>query len=270
MNVRFAFRARAALAILFAGGLTNVSSASPQGGSAWTQNFRAPTAVAVEFQGAFNASGVAQMTLGGQTVSVTNEFDDVCGDFWLYTAPSTVYLVPRQTYALTLSGTAIYGLNLIGMDVPDPPTLPSATNGNQTASLHYRAYIWNTNSTLIYYNPTNHTTQTETAPGWEPLCSENLPGWNTESEGDGACDNVSLTVLIQIRPDGSARPLAASSAQEEEDESGNRDEPSIDPKTAPGDGAKVAMAAGQSTDPASINLSWSVELGRLWNGATRR
>lgn len=251
-----------------ASGIAAPIAATPQGGSAWTRNFRSPSTVAVQFQAAFNVIGVAQVSLGGQTASVTNDFDPTCGDLWFYSPAPAVYLVPKQTYGLTLSGSQVYGFNLLGVYVPDPSTLPSATNGNQNAAIHYRAYIWNTNSVLSYYNPTNHTTQTQTAPGWEPLCDANLPGWNTESEGDGSCDNVSLTVLIQIRPDGSARPLPNSAADEEDDESGNRDESAIDARTAPGDGSHVAMAAGQSLDPSSLNISWSVELGRLWNGAS--
>jgi RHS repeat-associated protein len=239
-----------------------------KGGDAWVRNFRDPSSVAVQFQGQINALGTAGISLGGQTAMVTNDVDDICGDLWLYTSAPTVYLVPRQTYALTMSGSAVYGFNLVGIYVPDPPTVPSTTKGNQSASLHYRAYIWNTNSTLNYYNPTNNWTQSQIVPGWEPLCSANMPQWNSEADGDGSCDSVSETFLIQIRPDGNARPLATSATDDEENETGDRDETAIDANTAPGDGGKVTISAGQSTDPSSINISWAVQLGRLWNGAS--
>jgi RHS repeat-associated protein len=217
------------------------------GGSGWVQATQDPAYAPVTFSGQFWAEGVVHASLGGVTVSGTND-DGICTDY-VETTPATVYLKLYQTYDFTLSGQDVYlaNGNLSAPSVLD--LFSSRTIGLQPERL-YKLYIW-----------------VPDVQKWEILCSANAPAWNQD-----ACMPMTATFKIQVRPDLGARPVTRpgvmpSNGSEQADDSWTRAEPAIDCETAPGDAEPVKMSSSRQGDPSTVRFQWDVSLGRLWSGA---
>jgi RHS repeat-associated protein len=235
---------------------------APRGGYAWKNNFANPTAVNVKFQASFNALGISGAYLAGTLLFVTNN-DTVCGATWMDTPATNIWLRPYQTYKMVLFGDNIYETSVTELDVPNDLAQLGAGNIGNNPQTHYRVYMWTTNAPSYFFNHLDNAWESHVVGAWVPLCSDNLPIWNSEADGDGNCDPVSLEVLIQVRPDGKSGP-----GQAEGEDTWGEDMSPTDADTAPGDGGIVTMASGKSADPSSMNIDWNVSLGRLWNGSS--
>ena len=216
------------------------------GGGQWKQSSQSPDYVPVKFIAQFQADGIVYASLGGATVSGTNNFG-TCTDI-VDTTPGQVNLKLYQTYQFTMWGNDVYSAsgNLSATSLQDLFASPAI--GQQPQRV-YSVYIW-----------------VPARNKWEKLCLNNSPDWNLD-----VCQPMSATFLIQVRPDLGARPVSKPGAQhasgdDQGDDAWTRDEPAIDAQTAPGDGEAVQMSSSKQGDPASVRFQWSAYLGRLWSG----
>ncbi|MGA2866768.1 MAG: hypothetical protein ABSF95_20025, partial [Verrucomicrobiota bacterium] len=214
----------------------------------WKLPLEEPGTVPVQFCVTFTGSSDLTAALNGCSVTGWPDEDN----YWTGVAgPGEVRLVPYKTYALSFSGDDIANAVAALSAVPLYLLLPDQHTTGDPAR-NYCVYMWNPQSGQ-----------------WQKVCSSRTPQW----DAGGVSSAVSVSFLIQVRPDLGSRPViyggaGAAAGEDQADDGWTRDEPPMNATTVIGDGEAVSLGAGTEADPAAMTLKWAVSLGRLWNGGS--
>lgn len=229
-----------------------IQAGATAGGNTWQQGSQTPQTVPVTFWLEFKSDNQTNFaTLAGKTVSDQDPHDFSDDDHPdCYTPSAVVNLKPNQTYTLTMGGYSTYHASAI----LTPPSLNDIFASKSIANQPARIY------SVYFLDPATLK--------WTKACPYQAPSWCTADDwSDFTC-----SFQIQVRPDLGARPVTkprqrSASGDDQGDDAWTCEKPAIDASTAPGDGSAVAMSSSKLGDPSSTRFNWSVNMGRLWNGA---